>query len=283
MLLQDFPPSPPLRAYIRCYRVVDLAFDPAQQVPYKLYPPKPEQVLHFILQGPLWVATPPGAKRMLDTICFVGQQTQSVYQYTGPKFVGVQIVFQPTAVVQLTGIPAAALANQWLDARHLFPNLPATHDRLGNAADYAGMLRILDECALEWVRHAKQQAAHLDMACSSMKALYGRVAIHWLAGQSGYSMRQFNRHFTERVGVGPKTYAQLLRLNRAYNMRNCFPSTSWPAIASACGYADYQHLAKDYQLFNGLTPAALHTLEAASPEQVLGLSRYLYRSRYFAV
>ena len=65
----------------------------------------------------------------------------------------------------------------------------------------------------------------------------------------------------------------------AYFCRNIYPERDWLQIAVDCGYYDYQHLAKDYKDFTGLTPVELHILESKSPENVLGLASEIYRSR----
>lgn len=284
MLLQDFLPATALRNFIKCYRIVDLCFDPTQAVPFKAYPPKPEQLIQFTLRGSLRFESQAGVQVVAPDILFKGQQTSLVNQFIGHQFTGVQIVFEPTAVFQITGIPATALTNQFLDATLLFSTaLHTTRTALLAAANYPEMLRAVEALSFELVRKARAKWLLLDAACRQMSVQHGNVSIDWLAAQSCYSNRQFSRKFTERAGVCPKTYARLLRLNRAYNMRNCFPGKSWVEIAAHCGYTDYQHLAKDYKAFNWCTPMALQVLDQQSPEQVLGLTGSVYRSRVFGV
>ena len=45
----------------------------------------------------------------------------------------------------------------------------------------------------------------------------------------------------------------------------------WLSIAVACGYHDYQHLAKDYLAFAADTPNHLFQAEFKSLDRVLGL------------
>ncbi len=50
MLLRDFLPASSLREFVQCYRIVHLNFDNFNNIPFKAYPPKPEQCLHFFLR-----------------------------------------------------------------------------------------------------------------------------------------------------------------------------------------------------------------------------------------
>jgi AraC-like DNA-binding protein len=283
MLLQDFSPSPALRWYVKCFRILHFCFDPLQSIPYKAYPPKPEQTLHFFLKEPFCIKTKNQGTLHPPSILFKAQQTALINQLTQHDFIDVQIVFQPSAIFQLTGIPATVLTNQFLDATVIFPTtIQSTFSQLQEAKDYAELIRIAEVFTSSLVQKTKKKTVLLDAVCELMVKHQGNVSMDWLAEQACYSTKQFKRQFAERVGLNPKTYARILRLNRAYNFRNCFPKKNWNTIAAQCGYTDYQHLAKDYKEFNGVTPAELHNLENRSPESELGLSKGIYRSRFVA-
>ena len=283
MLLQDFQPSDALRHLIKCYRIIHFTWGAGEAIPCKVYPPKPEQVLHFFLNNPLVIETGKERRSDLPLVLFTGQQTSMVKQTTGQHFTGVQIVFQPTAVYQLTGVPATETTGCFFDARVFFPAaIEVTLQKMQNAASYRELLSLAEDLAIYLAGQAKKQPLPIDQACQLLVRRHGAASVEWLARESCLSMKQFKRKFEERVGVNPKAYARLLRFIRAYNTKNCFPQKEWSVIATRCNYADYQHLAKDYKQFTGLTPQQFHLHEINSPENVLGLSKALYRSRYFA-
>ncbi len=87
------------------------------------------------------------------------------------------------------------------------------------------------------------------------------------------SVRTFERRFTEQVGVAPKMYLKLFRLNQALHLRLLSPAKSWTAIAHECGYFDQMHFIKDFKQFTGLTPTqfTLNQLQAGS---LLPVSRH---------
>ncbi|GAA4394667.1 helix-turn-helix domain-containing protein [Nibrella viscosa] len=280
MILRDVLPSPALREFVRCYRIVHLEFTKADTIPIKAYPPKPEQCLHFFLRDFYATQGAGEAIKQQPDILLAGQRTALVSQLTGPDFIDVQIVFQPTAVYRLTGIPAYELTDQHLDATFLFPKrIQQTLAQLQAAGTYTEALTIVENFALELARQVRKDKQRLDAVCRHMIQEGGRRSMDEYADEACFSPKQFTRKFFERTGVNPKTYARIIRFNRAFNLKNQYPQTDWLSIAIDCGYCDYQHLVKDYKEFTGLVPNELHRLESQSPERILGLTDTLYRER----
>lgn len=279
MIIQDFIPPLRLQSLIKCFRIVHFQFDPSQPVPSKAYPPKPEQVIHFLLKDPLRIEQSDGTCFISPAIMFSGQQTRLVNQYTSADFMDVQIVFTSTAVHQLTGISAQLLSNCFIDATALFPATTVTLDQLRTSRNYDDLIKTLEQYCEELLKHTRAEHRLFNAVCEQMITMHGNVSIDWLASEACYSLKQFQRIFNVQIGVNPKTYARILRLNRAFNIRNCFPKRTWTGIASTCGFQDYQHLAKDYKEFTGYSPVELHLQEKRSPENVLGIANSLYRNR----
>jgi AraC-like DNA-binding protein len=71
----------------------------------------------------------------------------------------------------------------------------------------------------------------------------------------GLSERQLARRFTERVGVGPKMFARVRRLQRAAQLLTEGVAPS--AAATAAGYADQPHFTRDATDLAGVTPGVL--------------------------
>jgi hypothetical protein len=55
-------------------------------------------------------------------------------------------------------------------------------------------------------------------------------------------------------------------------MKNANLAMDWLTVSLHSGYFDYQHMAKDYRDFTGLTPSGFFELEAKAPETTFGLS-----------
>lgn len=280
MILRDFLPHPALRDYFQWYRVCHFEFDKPDNIPVKSWAPRPENILHFFLRDFCAVQEPGNEKRVYPSIALVGQRTSLLKQFTGRHFLNVHIVLQPTAVFRLTGIPGYELTHQHIDATLIFhKDIRITLDQLQHAKDYAEMLAIIERFGFELVRRSRKDKLPLDTVSRQMIRSGGIDSLDRLAENACLCTRQFKRKFYERVGVNPKTYARIIRFNRAYNLKNAYPNRDWLGIAIECGYYDYQHLMKDYKEFTGVTPNEFDVQESQSPERILGLTDDIYRHR----
>ncbi len=280
MILKDFLPNEALREFIQCYRICHFEFDKADNVPVKASAPKPENILHFFLRD-FWAVQRPGEEKYIHPpMVLIGQRTTLINQLTGNSFINVHIVFQPTAVFRLTGIPAHELTDQHLDASLIFPkDIQFILEELQHSKGYSEMLAIIERFSFELVRRSRKDKLPLDAVSSQMIQKGGNASLDKLADAACLCTKQFKRNFQESVGVNPKTYGKIIRFNRAYNLKNAYPHKDWLGIAIECGYYDYQHLVKDYKEFTGLTPPEYYLLESRAPERILGLTDVIYRAR----
>lgn len=280
MILKDFLPDPQLSDYVQWYRIVHFGFNKAVSVRSKMYPPKPENVLHFFLRDKFSIEGINGEKQYQPSTVFVGQKTIVTKHYTNSDFLNFQIVFQPTALYRLMGIPSFELTNQYLDAVSIFSSdILFVHDALQHAKSYDEMLLIAHKFVIKLISNARKEPHLLDCVSRWMMKQRNPFSLDELAKESCLCTKQFKRKFNERIGVNPKTYDRIIRFTKAYNTRNAQPKLDWLSIAIDCDYYDYQHLVKDYKDFTGLTPNEFHILESYSPERVLGLTDELYQSR----
>lgn len=281
MLLRDFLPDPKLKEFVQCYRIAHFEFANANERFFKAYPPKPEVCLHFILRGKIEVEFAGLNKKTTQfAATLIGQQTAVIPRYNSSSLLNFQIVFQPTAVFLLTGIPAYELADTHLDAEAVFPDICFILEELQHSNTYEELLKIADRFVTSLIRNAKHRFYPLDSIAIHMIKKEGESCIDRLAKEACLCTKQFKRKFYERVGVNPKTYARIIRFNKAFNTKNANPTWDWLKIATACDYFDYQHLVKDYKSFTKLTPNAFHLQEKDSPECKLGLAGALYKSRF---
>lgn len=284
MLLRDFLPHPALRHLIQWYRICHFEFGKSANIPFKRATPKPETILHFFLRD-FWAIEKPGDKKYIQpSIVLIGQRTSLVHQFNGSSFLNVQIVFQPTGIYKITGVAACELANQHIDATLIFKKeVQEIFDQLQNAKGYAELLTIIEQFSFALLRQSRMGVSSIDFISNQMIREGGRGSLDKLADDACLSTKQFQRKFNYSVGVNPKTYARIIRMTKAYNLKNAYPQKDWLEIAIASGYYDYQHLAKDYKEFTGGTPTEFMMLECNSPERVLGLTQRLYEDRAKAI
>lgn len=145
------------------------------------------------------------------------------------------------------------------------------NDRLANCTNYAKMLAIVEHYLIGKIKKVKAGIHPLDKVASCIFSNPSRFSLDWLAKESCLCQRQFNRKFIERMGVGPKLYSRVVRFYKAYQYREAHPQDHWLTIALLFGYADYQHMVKDFKQFAQVTPNMWINQDNQSPERILQL------------
>lgn len=280
MLLKDFIPAPDVREFVQLYRIVHLQFENGMVIPPKAYPPRPEHCLAFYPFERETVKYAASGKMISNIpVVLYGQFTEVTHRMIGHQFLVFQIIFYPGAIYRLTGISAAELNNQYLDAEAVFSSeLRAVNEQLQAAKDYAAMLEIANRFVRELIRRQKKPGLQTDTVWQLLLNGQSRYSLDQLAREACLSTKQFERRFRERTGVNPKIYERIIRFDRAFRLKNSRPDFDWLRIAIECGYHDYQHLVRDYKEFTGLTPTAFHEIENNAPERKFGLSEGYYES-----
>jgi len=169
------------------------------------------------------------------------------------------IVFQPAGLFQLFSLPCRELTNHDWEARAAIgPSVSHLQERLGACGSFEERAKVTDDFLL-CISLARPQCDGVSAAANEILLRHGQVRIADLADRVGLSLRQFERRFTERVGVRPKLYARIARFEAALDSRARSQTKSWTDVAHEFGYHDQMHLIHDFEQFSGETPTNLLT------------------------
>lgn len=273
MILRDFLPSSYLRDYVRKHQVIRFEFGAEELVPVKMYAPRPETCLIFYLRDLQDIGYPEAHLLTSHPKCTInGQHTVVTKRYNGRDFWAVQIVLQPSTLFLLTGIPASEICNTFIDAEAIWGNeIRSLHEQMCAAEPLEEVIRIAEVFLEKIIRRSKYSIQGLDRVGSLILNQTKTLTMDRLAADSCLSSRQFQRKFTERIGIGPKLFDKVVRFEKAFFMKNANPHLDWLSIALACGYYDYQHLAKDYKYFTAMTPTGFYEMDTQAPERTFGV------------
>lgn len=255
------PPHPRLAPFVRSVWASDRAPDRPGGVEHVL----PSGSMHLVFRlggtGLRLLDAGGGAGGCVLGWAVVGGPRSSFYAKDAscsPGSVGAQL--RPGACRPLFGVDADALAERHTPLEALWGAeaglaLERIHAATGPAAQLAVLERLLAARLplLRGLHPAVAQALHaLGEA--------GGVPIAELARASGYSHRRFGALFRQQVGLGPKTFARVLRwqtvLARAQSLARAGQPLSWSALALDAGYSDQAHLGREFRALAGVTPEA---------------------------
>lgn len=111
--------------------------------------------------------------------------------------------------------------------------------------------------------HDKQPDEMVVAAIRRMKASNDVIRMKELAQQLYVSESRLEKRFRIAVGISPKKYASILRMQSVITKyRHCERLTS---IALDAGYFDQSHFIKDFKSFTGLTPMQFFREQETAP------------------
>lgn len=271
MIFSHIAPKPVLRDFVRDYLIAHFRFNEETPTPLKPYAPKPEQGITFFVRGcPTSVNPRTGEAQTANAVSVFGQQQQRCDVHLPSEFLMLRVHFQPGALFRLLEVPLYEFGESYFDAELVLgTDVRDLSERLSNAGSYTEMLGLLEEDLTRRVRRATADVHPVDRAAIRLSTDPRNASLDWLAREACLSARQFNRKFNERMGVGPKLYSRLVRFHQAYRLKALHPAMAWPLVAIECGYADYQHMVRDFRYFTNGTPNVWLEEDSTSPEYVV--------------
>lgn len=272
MIFSSIKPHPALQTFVRDYLIAHFIFDKDKPIPIKPYAPKPEQGITFFVKGGATMVSPLTGTKVAPSVSIFGQQISRCNIHLTPEFLMFRIHFRPGVLFRLLNIPLVEFQEEYFRAEMVMgQKVLELNDQLLYAGSYSGMVEMVDKYLMKTLGQTNHHVHPIDKVASFLTADPTCFSLDWLADQACLSPRQFNRRFTERMGVGPKFYSRLVRFYNAFQFKNSNPGTDWLNVATTFGFSDYQHLVKDFKLFTDVTPKLWLQEEGSSPENLLKL------------
>ncbi len=275
MVFQEIKPSPILQPLVRNYLIVNFPPSIGNITPY---PTRIEQTLAFFARGFIHSYNfDSGEKSKIARNALFGQQVGRLNFDTHYEsdFLMIMVIFQPGAMYRLLGFSNQELTTQFTDAEMILGNeLQNVNDQIANAHTYREMIEHIEEYLMKKLKRIKQDIHGVDKIAQLLLTNPTGYSLDWLANQAYLSPRQFERKFSERMGIGPKLYSRINRFYQAYQCKEAHVDRDWLTIALDFGYTDYNHLVKDFKQFAQVTPNILLKQRSMSPEIMVLLNQY---------
>jgi AraC-like DNA-binding protein len=149
------------------------------------------------------------------------------------------------------GIPVSEAQDSLVELDQLWGRDGATlRERLLDAPTSEAKLRLLNELL---VQHFTGR--NPDPAIRPAAALIERgIPIGEVAKRIGVLSKTLNRRFCAAVGLTPKRYSRVRRLQRVLCSISGAREVDWCETAADHGYADQAHLVHDFRELTGMTP-----------------------------
>src|SRR6266498_2314032 len=256
----EIAPSPVLAPFVRCYCYREFDTNGFDLI-------KPWHASHEISMPFFFKAKPvqlidPATGQILQRGGY-GGVTGLATQYNGEMtFNGCysffEILFKPNGFNKIFRLPSSEITNQIIHGDDIFDTrIKIFYEQLCMANDLKAMASLADTYLLYYFK--KQKSIHHKDAITNISNLIlknaGFINIDKLAYDANMSIRNFERHFIEQVGISPKLYCCITRFSHALSLKLMNPEKDWTSIAFECGYFDQMHLIKDFKKFAGSSPS----------------------------
>ena len=244
MRYQVFTPSPGLRSIVETYWILEGAASGVATAEWECVLPdgRAELIFHY---------GEPFARRTRDSRAAgveVQPRAMFVGQITGPACLrprgpaGVAAIRLRPEATGLLGPTAAEITNSFEPLDPL-ARTDIVLEQLAGAASDRERIEVLERFLVTVVRAAPRPEVAFAIDCLVRRG--GALSIETLSTLTGVARRQLERRFQSDVGVSPKSFARLLRVNRA--ARLVLSDAALADVAAACGYFDQAHMSNDFR------------------------------------
>ena len=224
---------------------------------------------------------PPGRERVLptgDTCLFVNlfedeirtYEGDTVHRTRGAVLLGprsrsqvidteeqrclVEVDFELGGASRFFSVPVSAAQNELVELGELWGRDGATlRERLLEASSPEEKLRVVEDVLLDRIARSLEP----DPAIAFAVAAFERGAsVASVGSRLGWLPKTFVRRFRGRIGMAPKEFSRVRRLQRVLRGVARADEPSWAEVAAEHGFCDQSHLIHDFRELAGVTPTA---------------------------
>lgn len=178
-------------------------------------------------------------------------------------------VFHPYGATAFLKLPATELKNEIIDSTCFFPNTTnVLLEKIQEQHDTYSRLKAVEDFL---IAHKKNPYISSNLATEAVRlihAYHGNLPISSLQSHLQIRERQLQRTFEEHIGISPKRYSGLTRIQFFLKLLRSNPlQTSFTSLGYDSGFYDQAHLIRELKNISGITPGqyiSKHTPLAAN-------------------
>ena len=167
----------------------------------------------------------------------------------------IQVILRPHALKALFGINALALRNCTVELNE-FSN-EDINARLLDVGSASEQVAILTGVLADKRKRVETKDDLVEESLALIHRSACRITVRTLLKHLDISERQFERRFSQAVGISPRTYIRLKRFNEAIRLMKTGQYNTLTEVAYALNFHDQSHFIHDIKAFTGITPKSL--------------------------
>jgi AraC-like DNA-binding protein len=202
------------------------------------------------------INTPSRSTGSIPTAYIYGQTTEpGVMNHKKEPYTTVQVILKPHALHALLGINASALTHRVVDLQEF--SAPTLSEQLLEATNEQEQIALLTSFLVAQLKQENARDTLVEESLRLIQQQIGAIQVKSLLDHLHLSERQFERRFSQAVGVPPQVYLRVRRFHEAVRLMKTGQFEALTVVAHALGFHDQAHFIRDIKAFSGLTPKSL--------------------------
>jgi len=171
---------------------------------------------------------------------------------------GFVIVFRPNGIQNLFGLSNSELFGYAIDGKNIFRSrTEELWHSLKETNDIQTKKATVESFLLSYVKSGRSPNTLLKIILDRVKKEHGILSAGEISKQFNLSPRSLERKFSDQIGMSPKEFLQITRLNYALELIQKQQHFSLTRISYLSGYYDQSHFIRDVEKVCGFPPGML--------------------------
>jgi len=124
---------------------------------------------------------------------------------------------------------------------------------------------------IKYLKTPPEKFRYINYAVNNILQTHGDLRIDQLLTDTGISSKYLDTLFKDYVGLGPKSFSNIIRLNYFINYRNSHPRKNLTECVYEAGFFDQSHLINNFRTITGKSPKAYFQNNNSINDQFINL------------
>jgi AraC-like DNA-binding protein len=255
-LYTEVLPCNALQPYVECFLILKSTSQQPEASKNKVltygYPE-----VGFVYGDGFSISVKEGEEEWMPKCFLAGQFSQPYFLCNKGRSGMISIKFKPAGLYELLKIPMKEFTNRIVDfasvagaeaisLAHQVVEVPSNFQRV----------KLIENYLLNKLHDNHACLGKMQQIVDLIIDKFGNITVKELACNLNISDRQLERRFLEVVGVSPKLFTRMIRMNYVFKLLKTDPDLKWQDIIYLCGYYDQAHFIRDFKCFAGESPKA---------------------------
>ena len=246
-------PSPALRPYIKLYWEMDGILEGDTEHIQRIVPTGLADMTFYFDDVPQDIIRKETA---MSRSVINGQQTSFFDLKVRGHISLFSVTFTPQGTRQFFNIPISEIYNMCLPLKMLAgKTADEIEEQLFHAPNMSSRIEVVEKFLFKkLLQSRKYEFRRMDYTIRTISASRGICRLTDLSGNACLSRKQFERSFSEHIGITPKQFLRVIRFQNSLSLKSKSPGSSITRIAHESGYSDQSHMVREFKRISGLTP-----------------------------